>query len=215
MQLPLPTVDLRPLCTICKQPADLLGQYSPLYPHKVCRACAEKDPYPVDALEFDPQHKDRSGLRVRKDAPSSLRESRMWLDQWIVDCARKKWDDRPFYKFNLTALQLRNGIRRGANRQTIGEWRMQRAAWHIEHTQNTLPVCYRCGCAHHVQHSDGSYAERCQRCTDQEAVEALWRNRGLFGADDPESVLDRLYRAFPDLFERGVLPDYWFELMHK
>lgn len=48
-----------------------------------------------------------------------------------------------------------------------------------------------------------------------DAVEALWRNRGLFGADDPESVLDRLYRAFPDLFERGVLPDYWFELMHK
>lgn len=212
-QLPLPTFDLRPLCAICRQPADLLGQYSPLYPHMVCRACAEHDPYPIEALELDPENKDRSGLRVRRNAPSSLRESRMWLDQWIVDCARPRWDDRPFYKFNLTALQLRNGVRRGANRQPISEWRMRQRALHIEATQNVLPICWRCGHAHTRQHTDGSYTERCQHCADMDAVEALYRNRGIFAGDDPETVLDRLYVAFPDLFQRGILPDAWFALM--
>lgn len=213
MQLPLPTFDLRPLCAICRQPADLLAQYSPLYAHMVCRACAEKDPYPVQALELDPEHKDSSGLRVRRDAPAALRESRMWLDQWIVDCARPVWDDRPFYKFNLTALQLRNGVRRGANRQSISEWRRRQNAIRIEATQNVLPICWRCGHAHTRQHTDGSYAERCQPCADMDAVESLYRNRGIFGGDDPETVLDRLFSAFPDLFERGILPDAWFRLI--
>lgn len=214
-QLVLPTVDMRPLCAICRQPADVLGQYSPLHMHMVCRACAERDPYPIEALEIDPEYKDRTGLRVRRDAPNSLRESRMWLDQWIVDCARPRWDERPFYKINLTALQLRNGVRRGANRQPIGEWRMRQKAIRIEATQNNLPICWRCGCAHDRLHLDGSYTERCQSCADQDTLESLWARRAIFGGDDAETVLDRLYAAFPGLFERGVLPDAWFMMMKE
>jgi hypothetical protein len=57
------------------------------------------------------------------------------------------------------------------------------------------------------------YWSKCQHCEDAETVETLWRLRGIFGQDDPESILDRLYRSHVELFERGVLPDMWFELM--
>jgi hypothetical protein len=58
------------------------------------------------------------------------------------------------------------------------------------------------------------YWSHCQRCEDELAVEALHRLRGIFDNDDAEAILDRLYRSHRDLFERGILPDYWFALMN-
>jgi hypothetical protein len=47
----LPGIDMRPVCVFCGQPG-LLGQYSPLYPHMVCRDCSLAEPYPVEVFEL-------------------------------------------------------------------------------------------------------------------------------------------------------------------
>jgi len=41
---------------------------------------------------------------------------------------------------------------------------------------------------------------------------SFWNNRGIFGGDDDETILDRIQRAYPGLFENGVMPERWFEL---
>lgn len=81
-----------------------------------------------------------------------------------------------------------------------------------------LPVCRRCGQAHSRMWNDGTnYWTTCQRCEDELRVEALYQVRGVFGPDrdDPEAIMDRLVKGWPEVFERGVLPDYWYALMLK
>jgi hypothetical protein len=79
----------------------------------------------------------------------------------------------------------------------------------------SLPICDRCGEVHDHKTLSGDAVAYCQRCDDLNAVESLWNNRGIFAGDDDETILDRLQRAFPGLFERNVLPDLWFELKAK
>lgn len=79
----------------------------------------------------------------------------------------------------------------------------------------SLPLCSRCGNAHDRRTLSGDAAAYCQRCDDLNAVESFWNYRGIFGSDDDETILDRIQKSHPGLFERGVLPDAWFILRRK
>lgn len=210
-QTTLPGIDMRPVCTFCKQPG-LLGQYSPLYPHLVCRECSEAEPYPIEVFEYSNRSKDRSGLRIIADAPYEQRERRAWLDDALKQAARGVLDERQVVKLNLTYRDLRNPIRRSKAHQF--------EAWHksamINNRHQTLhlPYCERCGSVHdrRYEFGDQDYMRYCQRCEDELHVETLFRMPGIFGDADDEEILDRLYKAFPGAFERGVLPDYWYKM---
>lgn len=205
-------MDMRPTCHICGRPG-LLGQMSPLWDYMVCRECSEDWEYPVNI--FEPGGNDRSGVRIKMDAPSDLKEHRIWLDNMLKDIQRGYIDDRPVVKFNLSGRELRNPIRR--SKHATYNAMHKRAVTALNNVQMTLPYCRRCGCAHdrryEIMPGRVDYWEKCQRCADEEAVEALWRLRAIFGGDDVEAIMDRVYKSHQELFERGVLPDYWFKLM--
>lgn len=204
-QLPLPTVDMRPLCPLCGAPADVLGQYSPLWPYVVCRACSLDEPFPVEVFEDDPKGNDKSGLRIRRDASDALRGRRVALENRVKEAVIGVPPVIP-YKFNLTGFELRNPIRYGVG------WRLKRPAPRA-FDQIDLPFCHRCGWVHDRHTLDGlHYHGHCQQCADEMAVETLWQMRGIFGEDDDETILDRIYRSHAELFERGLLPDAWFRL---
>lgn len=195
---------MRPICPLCGQPADVLGQYGPLWPYGVCRACSLAAPYPVEVFIPDPGAKDASRLRIDPDADFGLRERRVALDFALTSAVRGR-RDADVYKLNITGRELRHPVRIAQN---YAAWRRNPRA-----LQFHLPLCARCGQAHDRRYSSGDYVSHCQACEDLAAVEALWRNRRIFGDDDAESIMDRLYAAFPDLFARGVLPDAWFRLV--
>lgn len=206
-------------CPLCGQTATLFGQYSPLFAWGVCRACSIKHPYPVELfVPSTRRNQDQESLMIDPDpAKANLRERRIQLDEMLrcaVDPARI---ERPIVKYNLSGLELRNPIRR-SRAHVFHRWAGS-ARTALTYRQMRLPYCDRCGCAHNrsyeMLHGVVNYWTKCQRCTDEESVEALWRHRGIFGADDVESILDRLYKSHQDLFERGVLPDYWFVLRMK
>lgn len=99
--------------------------------------------------------------------------------------------------------------------------RQQTATWIARHRDGTstartvgLPICHDCGRVHdRVNSISGDPATYCQECEDEHHVQSLWIHRnGVFGNDDVEGVMDRLEKAFPELFERDVLPRRWFEL---
>lgn len=219
-QLPLPGFEAAEeyICPLCGQVATLFGQYSPFLLWGVCRACSIKHPYPVEIIV--PSTRRNAGnnpLMIDPDSSAELRERRVLLDEMLrcgVDPARI---ERPVVKYNLSGLEIRNPIRR-SRMQQMGRW-MQNARHKLTYRQISTPVCYRCGCAHDRAYEmlPGvvDYWDKCQRCADEESVESLFRMQGIFGGDDDEAVLDRLYKAFPDLFERGVLPDYWFILKSR
>lgn len=83
--------------------------------------------------------------------------------------------------------------------------------------QLAMPVCPRCGLPHVRMYTSLAgvvdYETHCQRCDDELSVETLWRLRRIWGNADVEDLLDKFYKRSPELFERGVLPDYWFTLM--
>ncbi len=89
----------------------------------------------------------------------------------------------------------------------------------FETRQLAMPVCPRCGLPHARLFTSLAgvvdYETYCLRCDDELSVETLWRMRRIWGELDVEDLLDKLFKRSPELFERGVLPDYWFELMRK
>lgn len=212
-------------CAVCQQPAQLLGQYAPHMPHFVCKSCAEKNPYPIHVFVENTRNPESFPLMIDPAASSEDREKRMWLDE-MVKWAARGVDDLdslpPVTKYNLSGLELRNPIRRSK----VVKFRAMSAA-HVASrrlvdavgVQIDLPICTRCGCVHdhayEMYPGHIAYKAKCQRCDDESAVEALFRNRGVFGKDDDEGALDRMQVAFPELFERGILPDYWFILLNK
>lgn len=206
-------------CPLCGQVKTLFGQYSPLFPWGVCRECSIKYPYPVELfVPSTRRNRDREPLMI-DPAPerSALRERRIQLDEMLRCAVDPSRLERPIIKYNLSGLELRNPIRRSKAHQYQ---RMHFLANHnLNYQQIALPICARCGRAHNrqVELRPGmvDYRSHCQRCEDEMAVEALFRGRAaIFGADD-EDGLDRMFAAFPELFERGVLPDYWFTLVAR
>jgi hypothetical protein len=214
-QLALPDLTTYPTCVFCGQPG-ILGQFSPLWPHMVCRECSVANPYPIEVFEISDSSKDRSGLRIIRDAPYELRERRAWLDDVLKQAAKGIIDERDVTKLNITYRDMRNPIRRSKEAQYIA-WGAQ-AKRNLSHPrQLSLPYCERCGRVHdrHYQFGDQDSMRLCQGCDDVEHAETLWRMRKIFEGDDPETVMDRVYAAFPGLFERGIMPDYWFEMLRS
>ncbi|HML21860.1 MAG TPA: hypothetical protein PKD09_09440 [Aggregatilinea sp.] len=218
-QLTLPGLepDTRLYCPLCGKPATLFGQFSPVLPWGVCRDCCIQYPYPDVFVPSTRRNADKNPLMIDPDAPYELRERRMWLDEMLRCAIDPSRADRPIVKYNLSGLEIRNPIRRSKAHQY--------QAWHksamkaLEVRQMQMPVCERCGKPHDrlykMRPGQFDYWSTCQRCADELSVEALHRLRAIFGQDDDETILDRLYQSHQDLFERGVLPDYWFKLHPK
>jgi len=62
----------------------------------------------------------------------------------------------------------------------------------------------------------GPFAPLCPLCEGRLAVEFVYRSGPrLVPGRDEEEWLDLLQRSHPELFELGILPDYWFELKYK
>lgn len=210
----LPFEQLRWLtCPTCGENAAVLGQYSPLYPVYVCKTCSLENPYPAHVFIEDPKNK-KLGIKVNPNADSAERELRMWRDELMRQVNRRILDERDVTKYNFTGLQLYNGIRRSKHAQ-YAAWSKQTRI-RLTYRQIGFPVCDRCGSIHDRFSPDlGDYRQYCQACDDKNSVEALYRNKGIFGGDDVETILDRLHNAFKELFDRGVLPDYWYELIRQ
>ncbi len=204
-------------CPLCGQVASLFGQYSPLMPWGVCKRCSIKYPYPYELfVPSTRRNADQEPLMIDPSPQKSdLRARRVELEEMLRCALDPSRLERPVVKYNLSGLELRNPVRRSRMQQFNAMGMKAREALRVR--QISLPTCERCGCAHarwyEMLAGIGDYWSHCQRCADELAVEALWRHRALFGNDDVESVMDRVYRSHKDLFERGVLPDYWFTLM--
>jgi hypothetical protein len=207
-QLVLPLLEMRASCPLCGLPAAILGQYSPLWPWGVCRDCSLAEPYPVEVFEVSEKSKDRSGLRIQ-NADYALLERRVSLDNLIRNRVKGAPVFAP-YKINITLRQLRNGIRYDRS--------LQYASWHYKaailarYEQLELPYCHRCMKVTDEPRDAMGY---CPRCAAMNGVESMWRHKGIYGDADDETILDKLFRAFPEWFDCGVLPDYWFNLMKE
>jgi hypothetical protein len=94
-----------------------------------------------------------------------------------------------------------------------GRWRHQLKHGELSSKQMNLAICPTCGCVSAL--NEWGHWSDCDHCADEATLASLWRMRGIYKGDDIETVLDRIHRAFPQLFEHGLLPDRWFELMHQ
>lgn len=157
-------IDMRPLCPLCGNPSSMLGQYSPLWPGAVCRACSLAEPYPIEIFEPDANTKDRSGLRIKPDSDYTLRELRVSLDALIRDAVKPRLTEWTFpYKVNISLRELRNPIRYGKATQ-YANW-LSSARMQNSNRQIFIPWCGRCGCVHDYLHGE-DYAAYCilHRC---------------------------------------------------
>lgn len=220
-QLQLPGFEIVPeyRCCLCNEVKTLFGQVSPIQRWAICRECSLEHPYPVELfVPSTRRNREREPLMI-DPAPGpkmdTKRERRVMLDEMIrcaIDPSRLA---RPVVKFNLSGLELRYPVRRSKARQ------YQR--WHtaaknaLTRHQMSLPICRRCGAGHdrkmELLPGMTQYHDTCQRCADEITIESFFRHRGIFGSDDVESIMDRVQNSHPELFERGVLPDYWFVLL--
>lgn len=223
VQLSLPTIDLTQLCPVCKQPAPILGQVYPVRPFAVCRQCTERLAISTDVFTQDAD----GDIRLR----DTIDNADMWVerarvmvviallkrfaggcvltvddiaDDMHLPCGNRprcrKCKNEALYTTNIKA-QSRTHI---AQRDTFIPRMME------------FPLCFRCGQIHgRVYEHNGLPATYCQRCDDELGVEALYRNRAIFEGADAEAIMDRLWNVKQDLFERGVLPDYWYVLMMR
>lgn len=113
----------------------------------------------------------------------------------------------------ITPKQADTMIREGVGRQLLyARWAAD-AKINNRHWQELLPVCHRCDKPHSHVDSEGHYCSLCQRCEDERAVESLMNLMKLHHGNDHEAALDRLHKVFAELFERGVLPDYYYQLV--
>ena len=214
----LTLIDMRPVCKNCDCPCDLLGQWSPSDNVWLCKDCTTKYPAPDVFVQCDNSR--GVGLRQGMEA-NQLREDYHAKINVLVDiqrgclhsaedAAERNWY-LPCHPLMGSAAYANCKLCRRRARMAHSGGRYGKAV--VTAKTAEMPICRRCGCVHSYRYSHVSgYRAYCEHCDALNSVEALWRNRGIFGGDDAETVLDRIYSAFPELFENGVLPDYWYTL---
>lgn len=74
------------------------------------------------------------------------------------------------------------------------------------HYQMRLPICKRCGQLH-THFLEYTFSALCQACHDYWIVDTFAVSAAAQRMTDAEA-LDYLRQRRPELFERGVLPDY-------
>lgn len=209
-------LDPRPICPACKSHADLLGQVYPVRPFAVCRDCMVRLNVSMRVFQVD------------KDGDIYLGES--WderadvmhvigaLKRLTTGCALTLDDMGDKYHLPCDG---RAGCRK-CRAEKMYSVRIRESAIRNRHQRNEarpvpmpFPFCDRCGALHgRVYAHNGMPSAYCQRCEDELAVEALYRV--IFGEDaDVETIMDRLWTFKCEVFERGVLPDYWYTLMTR
>lgn len=232
--------DMRPICPGCKRPALPLGEWSPGERTYLCRECTLRLPAPDVFVPHD--NRVGAGLRqepgyaaqredyhrkvdvlleLRKgcihtldDLDDSLSLPCMYNDLYLAATYGAARAFRRDIQCETWAgcKRCKNRLRYAAHQ--LGQVAKTRAMLRDRHgMQVSLPVCTCCGSSHDNRYSDGQLKDTCQPCEDKATVEAFWRNKGIFGGDDVENIMDRIQRSHPHLFERDILPDYWFKLM--
>lgn len=164
-QLTLPSIDMRPVCPLCRSTTDRLVRWSPYKKWMLCESCNQAYAYPSGDNYED-------------------RERRVELETFL---------------HNRLVRPRPAAERRNLSKPLT--------------VQINFPICEVCGAIHARRANSGRWLGACQVCDDKASIESLWRMRGVFGDDDVETVLDRLYKSHQGLFDRGVLPDAWFQLM--
>lgn len=189
----LPVIDMRPVCPLCHRPTAILGQYDPYHAGAwLCRDCSRARALPVELWE--PHPRKAGEYQISRDpALSEWRERRILWGEEI-----------------RAAISSRPGTTKAV---LYGTWRRQLRDGSLNVKQMNLPICPTCGCVHEL--NDWGHWQDCDHCRDEATLESLWKSRGIHAGKDVETVLDLFQRAFPELFEHGLLPDRWFALMQQ
>lgn len=239
-QLTLPTVDTRPICVGCNQPSDILGQWSPANKTYLCKECSLKYPAPMEAFE-ETDNSAGVGLK-RDDKYDELRTMNMHMENILhrlrhgchltiadADPQRGLPCESFEYPADLSCKLCVSDLKRHARRILRGvpenlatiRWRTHmkeniyiKTNAHIE--QFTLPFCARCGKVHNNQydHLQG-YKQHCAICEAEISAETIWRMRTIFNGRDDEDILDSIKASHPNLFDLGIMPDYWFKMKYS
>lgn len=246
IQASLPDYDMRVICPACKQPTNVLGEWSPGSKKLVCRRCCELLQSGLEEV-YDLASKNSMGIGLRRE-PEFAKERELYhvRTNFIFELAHgcQLTIDHvdadgylPCMRTDVHLAQTNGGLgwkraidlgvadmncRRCRNKvkYLVNVWqqahrtRANRGMTMI--VTEALPFCKRCGCVHDNRYDHiGGLQENCQHCTDLISVETFWRSRAIFGDDDMETIMDRIHRSHPHLFEHQVLPEYWFELALK
>lgn len=93
------------------------------------------------------------------------------------------------------------------------KWIKSKESFLLQAKQLAIPLCRRCGSIHdnRYKHTAG-FMDYCRECEGKVSVENFFRNKGIFGNDDDETILDRIQKSHQWVFDIGVLPDYWYAL---
>lgn len=241
----LTLLDMRPICPGCKQAVTVLGQWSPGDKSYLCKNCTVAYGVPIDVfaeskncvgvglkadMPYAPQRQ-----RYQSLAESLIHLRRgcvMTLDKWTeahgLPCEKDR-QLRPGCKrcLNLvkydTSVQMaavswaaKNGTNPALAVAHANKYDVMMVRAIRPHFNLAFPLCYRCGQLHENKSISGDATVYCQRCSDELDVEALVKNRGIFeNPDDDEAILDKLHRLRRELFDRGVLPDYWYTVKRQ
>lgn len=228
----LPLIPLLPVCPGCKREVHVLGQWHPWSKHSLCRECSTRYPMP-NIYESDrprlyqdntPILDDGRALNVAmENALHRLgRGCVLTLEQGMsregLPCDPMKPNRVLYYECPRCVKDMKYETeikRRGAlhRLQRLGRNGLYAPERIARGYTLSMPFCDRCGAAHNERFADGEAKQYCQQCQDKITVETYYRLKTIFGGDDVEAIMDRIQAASPQLFERHILPDYWFELM--
>jgi hypothetical protein len=183
-QIVLPGFDLRPICTLCRRPADVLGQWSPFRKHAICRTCNEADPFPESLVRFNEV---KGELEINPDADLRLKEQRLDGEARNREACRKR-------EYVTSSTPMVWGIR-----QISMPFCPRCGVVHdrrYSHVEDYQEYCQRC--------------EDEQQVETLFQMKSILEQ--TVSSTEPEAILDYLYKRNPELFERNVLPDLWFML---
>jgi hypothetical protein len=241
----LTLIDMRPICPGCKQPASFLAQWSPGDKSYLCKKCTLQWGNPDDlfvlhdnsvgvglqqGIEYAPQRQRYQSMaeslfQLRRGCSLTLSE---WTEAHGLPCERDR-QARPGCKRCLNLLRYDTQVEQAArkvaaergsnpelavalgNRYSIMAARAYRPSYNL-----SFPLCRRCGQLHDRKSISGDARVYCQHCDDELEVESYLKNKGIFeDPEDDEAILDKLHRLRRELFDRGVLPDYWYTTKEK